>query len=43
VQLPETQTGVGFDKTALADGIERRLKPRKRLNAKTKVLFIGRV
>jgi hypothetical protein len=42
VQLPETQTGVGFVKTAFADGIERTLKPRKRLNMKVKNFFMGK-
>jgi hypothetical protein len=43
VQVPETQTGVGFDKTALADGIERTLKPRKRLNTNVKDFFMGKL
>jgi hypothetical protein len=39
VQVPETQTGVGFAKTAFAAGTETRLKIRKRFTTGIRNFF----
>jgi hypothetical protein len=43
VQVPETQTGEGFDNTAVAVGIEIRLITRKRFTTKIRIFFISQV